>query len=68
MGKATPSSRDAYRAVIGRLVEDGAEALILGCTEIMLLVQPEDSPVPMFDTTTLHAEAAIEIALADCRT
>ncbi|WP_342636278.1 aspartate/glutamate racemase family protein [Methylobacterium brachiatum] len=45
-----------------RLVADGAEAIILGCTEIMLLVQAGDSPVPLFDTTALHAEAAIEIA------
>jgi len=63
-GKVIPTSRDAYRAIIGRLVEDGAEAVILGCTEIMLLVQSEDSPVPLFDTTELHAQAAVERALA----
>lgn len=63
-GKGTPDSRNAYRGVIARLVEDGAEAVILGCTEIMLLVRPEDSPVPIFDTTAIHAEAAIAIALA----
>jgi aspartate racemase len=63
-GKVLPSSRDAYRAVIARLVKSGAEAVILGCTEIMLLVRPEDSQVPIFDTTALHAEAAIEMALA----
>lgn len=62
-GKVMPASRDAYRAIIGRLVEDGAEAVILGCTEIMLLVRPEDSPVPLFDTTELHAQAAVERAL-----
>lgn len=62
-GKVTAASRDAYRAVIARLVEDGAEAIILGCTEIMLLVRPEDSPVPLFDTTRIHAEAAIAAAL-----
>ncbi|ATY31634.1 aspartate/glutamate racemase family protein [Sphingomonas psychrotolerans] len=62
-GKVIASSRDAYRAVIARLVEDGAEAIILGCTEIMLLVRPEDSPVPLFDTTRIHAEAAISAAL-----
>lgn len=56
-------SRDAYRAVIGRLVERGAEAIILGCTEIMLLVRPEDSPVPVFDTTELHALASVDLAL-----
>lgn len=63
-GKVIPASRDAYRAIIGRLVEDGAEAVILGCTEIMLLVRSEDSPVPLFDTTELHAQAAVERALA----
>jgi len=62
-GRAEPASRDTYRAVIARLVERGAEAVILGCTEIMLLVQPGDSPVPLFDTTALHAEAAVTRAL-----
>ena len=56
-------SRDAYRAIITRLVADGAEAGILGCTEIMLLVGPADSAVPLFDTTALHAEAAVARAL-----
>ena len=51
--------------MIARLVDSGAEAIILGCTEIMLLVRPEDSAVPIFDTTALHAEAAIELALAN---
>lgn len=64
-GKVLPESRDAYRAIIARMVDDGAEAVILGCTEIMLLVKPEDSSVPIFDTTALHAAAAIEMALAD---
>ncbi|KMO28084.1 aspartate racemase [Methylobacterium aquaticum] len=63
-GRVMPASRDAYRSVIARLVERGAEAVILGCTEIMLLVRPEDSPVPLFDTTALHAEAAVDRALA----
>ena len=63
-GKALPVSRDAFRAIIARMVEAGAEAVILGCTEIMLLVRPDDSPVPIFDTTALHATAAIEMALA----
>lgn len=64
-GRVEAASREAYRAVIGRLVEAGAEAVILGCTEIMLLIGPQDSPVPIFDTTALHAQAAIERALAD---
>lgn len=62
-GRVEPSSRHAYRGVIARLVERGAEAVILGCTEIMLLVKPEDSAVPIFDTTALHAEAAVDLAL-----
>ena len=62
-GIIQPASREAYRKVIAHLVKRGAEAIILGCTEIMLLVRPEDSAVPLFDTTTIHAEAAVEIAL-----
>ncbi len=63
-GRAEPSSREAYREVIARLVERGAEGVILGCTELMLLVRPEDSAVPLFDTTALHAEAAVDLALS----
>jgi aspartate racemase len=63
-GRVLDRSRDAYRAVIARLVDRGAEAIILGCTEIMLLVRPEDSAVPLFDTTAIHAEAAVDRALA----
>jgi aspartate racemase len=62
-GKVEAASREAYRGVIRRLVAAGAEAVILGCTEIMLLVGPEDSPVPLYDTTGLHAEAAVALAL-----
>ena len=58
----------AYRAVIAGLVARGAQAVILGCTEIMLLVQPEDSAVPLFDTTTLHATAAVDWALTPAAT
>ncbi|WP_343529054.1 aspartate/glutamate racemase family protein [Sphingomonas sp.] len=64
-GKVLPESRDAYRAVMARLVAAGAEAIILGCTEIMLLVRPEDSIVPLFDTTAIHAQAAIDLALGE---
>jgi len=62
-GRVEPESRDAYRQVIARLIERGAEAVILGCTEIMLLVKAEDSAVPLFDTTGIHAQAAVERAL-----
>lgn len=63
-GRIESSSREAYRAVIARLVGAGAQAVILGCTEIMLLVGQEDSPVPIFDTTAIHAAAALDQALA----
>lgn len=61
-GKFEPSSRQIYREVIARLVERGAQAIVLGCTEIMLLVDQSDSAVPLFDTTTLHAIAAVDLA------
>ncbi|MEN3746672.1 aspartate/glutamate racemase family protein [Sphingomonas sp. HF-S3] len=64
-GRIEPASREAYRAIIARLVDRGAQAVILGCTEIMLLIGPDDSPVPLFDTTALHAAAAVRIALED---
>lgn len=63
-GVVSDRSRQVYVDVIARLVERGAEAIILGCTEIMLLVRDEDSAVPLFDTTTLHARAAVDAALA----
>ncbi|KSB89941.1 aspartate racemase [Caulobacter vibrioides] len=62
-GVVRDDSRQAYREVIGRLAAAGAEGIILGCTEIMLLVGADDSPVPVFDTTTLHALAAVDRAL-----
>jgi aspartate racemase len=63
LGVVKPESREAYRGVIARLVEAGAEGVIYGCTEIELLVGPEDSPVPTFPTTRLHADAAVDFAL-----
>ena len=62
-GVVSEASRAAYRAVIARLVARGAQAVVLGCTEIMLLVRDEDSAVPLFDTTSLHAEAAVRALL-----
>jgi aspartate racemase len=62
-GKFLEPSRAAYGEVMARLVGEGAEGIILGCTEIPLLVKPEDTPVPTFDTTTLHAMAAVDLAL-----
>lgn len=64
-GQINPLSRALYRAIMARLVASGAEAIILGCTEIMLLVGAEDSAVPLFDTTALHVQATLEKALAD---
>ncbi|MEG0820602.1 MAG: aspartate/glutamate racemase family protein [Burkholderiaceae bacterium] len=57
-GRIKPSSRAAYRRILQGLAEAGAEGVILGCTEISLLVSAEDSPVPLFDTAALHARAA----------
>jgi aspartate racemase len=62
-GKIDAASRAAYREVIARLVARGAQTIVLGCTEIMLLVDQSDSTVPLFDTTSLHALAAVDLAL-----
>ncbi len=64
LGVVTEASRAAYRQVMAGLVGRGAQAIILGCTEIMLLVGAADATVPLFDTTRLHAEAAATLALA----
>jgi aspartate racemase len=63
LGIVKDESRAAYQQVIQRLVARGAQGIILGCTEIMLLIAPEDCLVPSFDTTTLHAVAAADFAL-----
>jgi len=63
LGIVKPESRDYYLDVIGKLAQAGAEGVILGCTEIELLVRPEDTHIPLFPTTRLHAEAAVEYAL-----
>ena len=63
-GDVRDESRAAYRRIIADLAGAGAGGIILGCTEIGLLVGPEDSPVPIFDTTPLHAQAAVDWALA----
>jgi aspartate racemase len=65
LGVVREESRDEYRRVIDRLGMDGAQGIILGCTEIELLIQQEHVPLPVFPTTRLHAEAAVEAALAD---
>ena len=62
-GVISQSSRSAYRVVISTLVERGADAIVLGCTEIGLLIGPDDAEVPIFDTTRLHAQRAVDLAL-----
>jgi aspartate racemase len=64
-GVIRAESRDQYRRVIANLAERGVEAVLFGCTEIDLLVDQSDSPVPVFDTTRIHAEKAVELALAE---
>jgi len=63
LGVVTGASRAVYREAIAGLIASGAEGVILGCTEIELLVRPEDSAVPTFPTTALHAAAAVDFAL-----
>lgn len=62
-GVIRDESRICYQAIIAALVEQGASAIVLGCTEIMLLIAQADSPVPLFDTTALHAAVAVDFAL-----
>ncbi len=62
-GEFTDASREAYAGVIERLKKQGAQGVILGCTEIPLLLKGEDTAIPVFDTTAIHALAAVEYAL-----
>lgn len=64
LGVVSDRSRRAFTEVIARLVAAGAEGIVLGCTEIELLIGQRDSPVPVFPTTRLHVEAAIEAAFS----
>lgn len=63
-GQIQDSSRQKAAAVIGRLADLGAQGAILGCTELPLLLKPGDAPLPLFDTTLIHAQAAVEAALS----
>ena len=65
VGKFKDSSRQYYIDVITKLAEQGAEGVILGCTEIGLLITQDDSSIPVFDTTAIHAAAAVDFLLAD---
>lgn len=62
-GVLREESRDAFRGIIRKLAVRGADGVILGCTEIPLLIGPKDSPIPVFDTTAIHAQAAVDWAL-----
>ncbi|HEX8955322.1 MAG TPA: aspartate/glutamate racemase family protein [Burkholderiaceae bacterium] len=64
-GQVREASRLAYRAVIERLGEAGADCIALACTEIALLIGEEDSALPLFDTTEIHALAAVDFSLSD---
>ncbi|KPJ69225.1 aspartate racemase [candidate division WOR-1 bacterium DG_54_3] len=63
LGTIKQSSKEKYKEVIERLISDGADGVILGCTEIPLLISQEDVEIPLFDTTTIHAKSAVEFAL-----
>jgi aspartate racemase len=64
LGEINSSSKDKYAAMIDKLIQAGAQGIILGCTEISLLVDDAQSAVPIFDTTLIHATSAVEYALA----
>ena len=63
LGRVVEASRESYRRIIERLVARGAQGIVLGCTEIAMLIGPADASVPVFDTTLLHARSAAERAL-----
>lgn len=65
VGEIKESSRREFQRIIDRLKEKGAEGVVLGCTEIGLLIHQPDSSLPLFDTTRIHAKRAAELALSD---
>ncbi len=64
LGQIQSKSRQQYKNIINKLVANGAAAIILGCTEIMLLIKPSDVSVPLFDTTEIHVKSAVEQAIS----
>jgi aspartate racemase len=62
-GKINSSSRRVCGQIIGDLIDQGAEGIVLGCTELPLLIRPGDVSTSVFDTTRLHAEAAVNLSL-----
>ena len=65
LGKVLARSRELFRRIVAELVENGAGGIVLGCTEIAMLITQADSPVPIFDTTSIHAENAALWAMAE---
>ena len=65
-GEINDISRKIYQSIIKRLENEGAQGVILGCTEIPLLIKAQDVDIPIFDTTKIHAEKAVELALNWC--
>lgn len=63
LGKVEDTSRTAYLRIVDHLHQQGAEAIILGCTEIGLLITPDHTDIPLLDTTAIHAEAAVRLAV-----
>ena len=66
VGKINEESRKKFQRIIEELKEAGAEGIILGCTELGLLIQQSDVSIPLFDTTVIHAKKAVQIAMEDC--
>ena len=64
-GRVLEESRRSFQRIIDDLKDRGAEGVILGCTEIPLLIRPEDSSLPVFDTTLIHAQQAVDFAVSD---
>jgi len=64
LGRVEPSSRSRYQEVVNGLARAGAQGVIAGCTEIGMLLSPSDVPLPLFDTTEIHARAAVDLALS----
>jgi aspartate racemase len=64
LGQVKDTSRDTYLNIMAKMADSGAEGIIAGCTEITMLVQQRHTSIPLFDTTAIHAEEAVALALA----
>jgi aspartate racemase len=67
LGIIKDESKQSYLKIINSLSQQGAEAIILGCTEITLLISQDNCSIPVYDTTRLHAESAVDFALREVR-